>query len=424
MDLKLELLQHSKQFMSFFKNNNHLNKGKHTSSTKRLFKELYLHMLNGYKYLQKVKKIHDFFKSTFKEIKTVQDIRVSEKFGLDSIPKEVVEHLKQFSKYEITFTFSLFKRNITVYFIIERKDWNNGERENKYLQYVHLIFIWIYMLEQYASQKCSKTLKLYFYMTGLCKELPKTQMDIINQINVNTGFTTTCPEDSEIVIYRKEEWFKVLIHESFHNFGLDFSDMNNDIVHQCILRLFHVKSEVNLFETYTEFWAEIINALFCSFISLKKNEKTNFHKFLSLSEYYINFERTFSFFQLVKILHFMGLHYSDLFLNMQLSKTKYREKTNVLAYYILKTILLHNYQLFLLWCKNENTSLLQFNKSAEAECQKKMCQFIYENYNQSHFLKNISSAEQFFSHLKQNYKQSREKDYVMNNLQMTICQLG
>jgi hypothetical protein len=120
----------------------------------------------------------------------------------------------------------------------------------------------------------------------------------------------------------------------------------------------------------------------------------------------------------------MGLHYSDLFLNMQLSKTKYREKTNVLAYYILKTILLHNYQLFLLWCKNENTSLLQFNKSTEAECQKKMCQFIYKNYNQTHFLKNISSAEHFFSHLKQNYKQSREKDYVMNNLQMTICQLG
>ena len=101
MDLKLELLQHSKQFMSFFENNNHLNKGKHTSTTKRLFKELYLYMLNGYKYLQKVKKIHDFFKSTFKEIKSVQDIRVSEKFGLDSIPKEVVEHLKQYNKHPL-----------------------------------------------------------------------------------------------------------------------------------------------------------------------------------------------------------------------------------------------------------------------------------------------------------------------------------
>ena len=111
-------------------------------------------------------------------------------------------------------------------------------------------------------------------------------------------FTTTCPKDSEIVIFRKEEWFKVLIHESFHNFALDFSDMNTYECTKDILSIFPVNSEVNLYESYTEFWAEIMNALFCSFFNLKS--KTNFDDFLSNFEFFINFERTYSFFQLVK----------------------------------------------------------------------------------------------------------------------------
>ena len=43
------------------------------------------------------------------------------------------------------------------------------------------------------------------------------------QSHVNSGYTYTCKENNEIVIYREEEWLKVLIHESFHAYGLDFS---------------------------------------------------------------------------------------------------------------------------------------------------------------------------------------------------------
>ena len=65
--------------------------------------------------------------------------------------------------------------------------------------------------------------------------MPDSNIDIIDQIHVNTGFTTTCPVDSEIVIFREEEWFKVFIHETFHNFALDFSDMNNSACHKIVL---------------------------------------------------------------------------------------------------------------------------------------------------------------------------------------------
>ena len=167
--------------------------------------------------------------------------------------------------------------------------------------------MWIYILSSYASKRCSNSLVVYLYFTSLEKSLPSSNVETLDELNVNTAFTTTCPKDSEIVVFRKEEWFKVLIHETFHNFGLDFSDMNNSHAHKCILDIFKVNSNVNLYESYTEFWAEIMNALFCSFYTLKN--KRDIDQFLSNSEFFINFERTYSYFQLVKALDFMGLTY-------------------------------------------------------------------------------------------------------------------
>ena len=65
-------------------------------------------------------------------------------------------------------------------------------------------------------------MNIYIFLTDLKKKLPEHTGQEIGKINVNTGFTMTCRPKSNIVIYRKEEWFKVLIHETFHNFGLDF----------------------------------------------------------------------------------------------------------------------------------------------------------------------------------------------------------
>ena len=46
--------------------------------------------------------------------------------------------------------------------------------------------------------------------------------EILSPDIVNTGLTRRCATDNEVVIYRQEEWFKVLIHELIHGFGLDF----------------------------------------------------------------------------------------------------------------------------------------------------------------------------------------------------------
>jgi hypothetical protein len=312
----MKLSKKSKQLILFLTKNNHINKVRQTKQTDKIITELYNDIYEAYIFLQNLKQKENYYTVTTKKIESSIQISKPKNFNSNSFPKLVRKHIDEFSMSEITYNFSLDQRNIQVHFILE--DEAIPVKISNFNTYIDAIIMWLYILNQYSSKHCANNLVLYLYFTSLEKSLPNSNIDILDEINVNTAFTTTCPKDSEIVIFRKEEWFKVFIHETFHNFALDFSDMNNTEAHNCILNIFKVNSLVNLFESYTEFWSEIMNALFCSFFLLKN--KNNIQEFLSNSEFFINFERTYSFFQLVKTLNFMGLTYNDLYSKTHSSK--------------------------------------------------------------------------------------------------------
>jgi hypothetical protein len=418
----MKISKKSKQLMLFFTKNNFIHNVKQTAKTNSIVKQLYYDILEAYNFVLSLKHSKgNYYNLTTKKIISAAQITKPENFNSNSFPEQVRKHIDESIMFEICYTFSLFDRHIKIFFMLEEA--HVELKLETYNRYVDNIVMWLYILNQYASKQCANSLKLYFYFTSLEKHLPNSNISILDEINVNTAFTTTCPKDSEIVVFRKEEWFKVFIHETFHNFGLDFSDMNNKTVHTCILNIFHVKSEVNLYESYTEFWAEIMNALFCSFISLKN--KTDINQFLSNSEFYINFEISYSFFQLVKTLKFMGLQYEDLYSTSEHSKVLrdhlYKERTNVLAYYIIKTILINNYQSFLSWCKTNNILLMQFKKTPLN--QNEFCRFIEKNYKTKNMLFTIHNTQIFLNKLI-NKKQNTNTQYLLSNLRMSICELG
>ena len=416
----MKLSKKSKQLLLFFTKNKYVTHISQSSTTNNIIKELYNDILDSYNYLLSLKQKGRFYNIHTKKIVSFSQIIKPKNFNSNSFPISVRKHIDESMMSEISYTFSLFGRDIKLFFLVEEDHIElKIETFNKYVDY---IVMWLYVLNQYASKQCSQTLTVYFYFTTLEKHLPNSNLSILDEVNVNTAFTSTCPKDSEIVIFRQEEWFKVFIHETFHNFGLDFSDMNNTDTTNYILSIFNVNSEVNLYESYTEFWAEIMNAIFCSFISLKN--KLDINEFLSNSEYYINFERTYSFFQLVKTLHFMGLQYNDLYSHSEHSKMLrdhlYKEKTSVLSYYIIKCILMNNYPSFLLWCKNHNLSLLQFKKTILN--QKEFCKYIYKNYKTKELINNIHNTQLFLNTLMK--KKNNNMRYLLSNLRMSICELG
>jgi hypothetical protein len=410
----MKLLKESKQLMLFFSKNNHLNYVKLNNKTSKIMEELYIEIINANNYI----KTKSPFRASIKKITSVSQITKPKFFNSKSFPEMVRKHIDDHMMSELSYSFSLYERNIKVHFIVENE--NVEEELEVYNRYIESIAMWLYIVNVYAPKECVKTINIYLYFTSLLKQLPSSNILVLDENNVNTAFTTTCPVDSEIVVFRKEEWFKVLIHESFHNFGLDFSMMNSEPVNNCILNIFNVKSHVNSYEAYTEFWAEIINVLFCSFFELK--DKSDIREFLSICEFYINFERTYSFFQMVKTLRFMGLTYRDLYSKTEYAKVHrdnlYKEKTNVLAYYVVKTVMLNNFQGFLSWCSKHNFSLLDFKKTTGN--QSEFCEFIRKNYKTRSMLDGVDESEEFLSKLK---KKGNMK-YILSNMRMSICELG
>jgi hypothetical protein len=338
-------------------------------------------------------------------------------FPLHSFPQSIKQHIEKTSKEVVSYQFSLFdKRTIRIYFVLEKKI-----SEQKIKEYVHQMAVWLYMLHKYASPTCSQDITIYIYLTSCKKKLPEFNTDVLEETHVNSAFTTSCAPETEIVVFRKEEWFKVFLHETFHSFGLDFSDMNNDIFHRKILTLFPVSSEVNLFEAYTEFWACLLNCLFFAYRSLDDNKNIDpsekIKEFLSLSEIFFNMERRFKCFQMVKVLNYMGLQYKDLFGRNGDTKKKYREKTNVLAYFVINASLMDQYEEFLHWCEIHNqygnVSLLQFKKTTQNQFD--FYQFIEKHYQCKSLLQNVSCMEKALYTF-----QKQKKNIVLSTMRMTI----
>jgi hypothetical protein len=121
----------------------------------------------------------------------------------------------------------------------------------------------------------------------------------------------------------------------------------------------------------------------------------------------------------------MGLTYKDLYTLTSKSEilrdNLYKEKTNVLSYYVIKTLLINNYQGFLSWCKTNNLSLLQFKKTLTNQIE--LCNFIKKNYKTTSMLNGVIETQVFLNNLQKKGKKTN-LNYILSNLRMSICELG
>jgi len=402
----------SKQLINFISKTDFISNIKHTKNTSKILLQLYNNVIEAHQFLMDRKRLEPIYQLSVKQINHPWEMTKPKKMKYAWMPLQVVQHIESQCSVELSYTFSLFDRKITLIFMEE-----SANKVKSYQKCIDLIIMWLFILHMYSPRQCANTLTIYFYFTSLEKKLPHSSSETLNENHINTAFTFSCHADGEIVLFRKEEWFKVLIHETFHTFGLDFSDMDNTHCTQRIRKMFKVISDVNAFEAYTEFWAETWNACFCSYLHMK--EKSNRKEFLFWAESYINIERKYSYFQLVKTLAFMGLTYKSLYLedkvHSSLREKLYKEKTNVLAYYVMKTVLMSNYEDFLTWCFIHNISLVLFKKTQKHIME--FCTFLENHYKNARMNRDIDNAEQFFHENKQN------QTFLFKNLRMSVCEM-
>jgi hypothetical protein len=278
------------------------------------------------------------------------------------------------------------------------------------------------MLNSYLPNNCSQILTTYLYFTNKKKIIPESNITILNVKHVNTAYTVDCLKKSEIIVYRKEEWFKVFIHETIHNFSLDFASMNLNKFNEKIKGLFPINIEFNVYESYCETWARMINILFCSYTSLNLNDKKNlnFNKFYFYFEGLLKLELTFSLYQCNKVLDFMGLTYNHLnnhtSENIITISNLYRENTSVFSYYILTSLFLTNYTYFLKWCKTNNDKIIRFKKS-ESNLNE-FYLFIKQFYKNKTFIDNLNYIKMMSN------KHNKDFGHLNQSLRMTLLELN
>jgi len=293
-------------------------------------------------------------------------------------PAEVQAEIKQMN-HAHHYTLSIGSRKVEVYFVQHARSLDFCRKA------IQKIERWLSYILSICPARCAQTLHIYLFLTEHKKRFPYTTggaVEPISQEHANTAFTTSCSTENKVCIYRKEEWFKVLLHESFHCLGLDFSESNVTESNRQIVTIFprlDPATDIRLFETYCEMWAEMINLMFlcgpgtvrCKTVAYKsKRRKTQksvareagFRCVIRL----LKFERMYSIYGCSKLLKHYGLKYTDLF---ESKEPVYKENTNAFSYYVVKSIWMWNINEFLHWCfvHNRKRHSLEFDQTKVAE---------------------------------------------------------
>ena len=290
--------------------------------------------------------------------------------NLKNAPNEIKEWCKTHYLYDLIASYTIKKQQVYICFSLFT---GYEDMIETYISYIPWILHWFSMAYQFSEKKCIYPVHLFLYLTSFKKVLPERET-VLDEIHVNTAYTWSCKPNNKIIIFRHEEWFKVLIHESFHFFNFeDFNDNHERQLKKC----FPLSVPVYVGEAYGEFWARVLNCLYCAyFIDKELSRKTvtlrHFYRFMYI-------ELMFSCYQAVKVLKYNNIRYEDLYSDTKESverRKMYKEKTNVFCYYIVTAVLMNEFSTVLSWCNSHNKQLFNMDiKNSElfVDFVKKIC---------------------------------------------------
>jgi hypothetical protein len=207
--------------------------------------------------------------------------------------------------------------------------------------------------------KQTKHVKLVVFYGDQKKYICEEHNESICSDNVNSGLSI---QGFVIRIWRKEEFYKVLIHELVHYFGVDFY-ISDDIykkINKYFKSFIKIKGIDRVNESYTEIMANVIHNCLCSVL---------FNK--SFTELFVH-ELLFSHLQTCKLLnHFEYETYEQFILNKnenlistENKKTTINQTTSACSYYIIKCIFMVHLNNFLNFWKL-NGFVIKSSKNTE-----------------------------------------------------------
>lgn len=339
--------------------------------------------------------------------------------------KPIRDEIESKSRSGYQYKFQINHRVFNVSIISPDKSENVRSYMSKAIKNIYML---LHVVCQYAKPNCSEQMNIYIYLTGLHKMLPKENNDTISKVHANTAFTSSCKTQTEILVFRREEWFKTLAHESCHSLGLDFSAYDNYLINKEMFTMFPVNTEFKLYESYCEMWGEIMAILFNIYRHVRHNTKLEdverkLPTMIKSVETAITREVYYSLFQVSKILSHYGLTYEELIKDNRGHKgCNYKENTPVLSYFVIKSILMFNIDYFMQWCIHNNGSSISFTNMVENDDiqakMKRYCNIARQHYKDPAYIDALTQVQEIYKDI----KPMRKNSYILENLRMTITE--
>lgn len=213
-------------------------------------------------------------------------------------------------------------------------------------------------------------IKLLYFDTPLKKNI-NYDYDFLSSMHVNSGLTLP---GKYIIIWRREELIKVIIHELIHYLNLDVK--HDDKFDNIIKYNFgYIKTPIIVNETITEMQAQILHSVYVSIVLCKGcNDNDKSYEYFKTI---YNYELIYSWYQYAKILSFYKI---DEY-NLNNLIMKFNQSSNVYSYYVLKVILSLKFS-------NIIFALDHFNKNNNKQCNINRCDILVKRiknmFNKSH----------------------------------------
>ena len=256
----------------------------------------------------------------------------------------------------------------------------------KYIEIVKIIF---HICLNHVDKKSKTSFTIDIILSTGKKSLPSKKKDPVLPKHINSGYTILSGNsDNYMLIYRSEEWIKVLIHECFHIFCLDINEYTH-IVTKIFRELFNIHSRFLLNETIVEFWARTLN---CALSTFAINPLMSYHDFLIMFNLNLNIEKIWAFHQSIRLLNNFGLSYDDIILKSNTNEEIiFKEETNAFNYTILTAVLLYDFDRIISWFVSNNENILNFEKDEQSVMLFiAMIKDIYKNKEVNEMFKNIN----------------------------------
>jgi hypothetical protein len=295
-----------------------------------------------------------FFMKLYKDMKTIysvtkcnkskikykcvaRNIKKEEFKDLDFISQNTIDYITTKLHYMTVFN---YKNNIIHYATVNKID--NIESIPNIIQ--HMFTIICLMKKLFKRTRFAQT--VFYYECDLPKIFPYEKNSMIKTDNINSAVTmVTSLKNGNIILYRKEEILKVLMHELIHSNLSDYKLIMSSHPKKYIFNnLFCTNYAIQINEAYTEsmatmmyiFYKNIINVS-CKKINTMFNDLDKmFERELKYSSYICS--RIFKHYDLKSIKDIMKTDKKN-----NKCKSVFLQDSNLFSYYILKNILLRHH---------------------------------------------------------------------------------